>query len=367
MRWIFVVVIAIHGLIHLLGAAKGLGVADVPQLTTPIGRGMGIVWLSASLLMLASLAAWLAAPRLFWIAGAVALAVSELAIVTSWHDARFGTIANVVLVVAVVYSFLTVGPTSFRAEYEQAIRDGLAHPTGAAELVGDHDVARLPTPVQRYLHYVGAVRQPRVRNYRLRFVGRIRSGPDAPWMPFEAEQQSFVDPPARLFLMHASVKHLPVEAFHELVNGHATMRVRAAGAVTIVEAAGPVMDRSEAVTLFNDMCLLAPATLIDPTIRWEAVDERSARGYFTMAGQTISALLQFDEEGRLVDFISDDRAQLSPDGKSFTPLRFSTPVSRYGRFGSYRSVARAEARWHPPAGAFAYGDFEIVDAQLNVR
>ena len=47
------------------------------------------------------------------------------------------------------------------------------------------------------------------------------------------------------------------------------MQVKIAGAVEIADARGDVMDRSEAVTLFNDMCLLAPGTLLDPTIAWE--------------------------------------------------------------------------------------------------
>jgi hypothetical protein len=47
------------------------------------------------------------------------------------------------------------------------------------------------------------------------------------------------------------------------------MRVKALGVMPMVDATGNVMDRSEAVTLFNDMCLLAPATLVDaPVLVW---------------------------------------------------------------------------------------------------
>ena len=143
------------------------------------------------------------------------------------------------------------------------------------------DLAPLPEPVQRYLRATGVVGQPRVRNYRLRFRGRIRSGPDARWMPFEAEQQSFADQPTRLFLMRARMFALPVEVFHRRIGGRATMQVKIAGAIPMVDARGDVMDRSEAVTLFNDMCLLAPATLLDPAIAWEPVDARTVRARFT--------------------------------------------------------------------------------------
>ena len=45
MRWVFAGIIAVHGLIHLMGPAEAFGYADLPQLTQPISRGMGLVWL----------------------------------------------------------------------------------------------------------------------------------------------------------------------------------------------------------------------------------------------------------------------------------------------------------------------------------
>ena len=90
-------------------------------------------------------------------------------------------------------------------------------------------------------------------------------------MPFDAEQQRFVDQPTRLFLMRARMFGVvPVEAFHRLIDGHATMRVKVAGAIPMTNARGVEMDRAETVTLFNDMCLLVPGTLVDPGIVWES-------------------------------------------------------------------------------------------------
>jgi Family of unknown function (DUF6544) len=66
------------------------------------------------------------------------------------------------------------------------------------------------------------------------------------------------------------------------------------------------MDRSEAVTHFNDMCLLAPATLIDPRIAWEPVDAHTVRARYSGGAHTISATLVFGADGLLTNFISDD-------------------------------------------------------------
>jgi Family of unknown function (DUF6544) len=269
------------------------------------------------------------------------------------------------LLVVVVYGFMAEGPWSFRSEFRRDAAAGLARPL-AAPAVTESDIAALPAPLQRYLRTTGVVGHPRVQNYHLRFRGRIRSAPDAAWMPFVAEQHSFADEPTRLFFMRARMFGLPVFVFHRLADGHATMRVKIAGVVPIVDASGDEMDRSETVTLFNDMCLMAPGTLLDKHIVWEPVDSRTVRARFTNGTQTIAATLHFSDDGLLTNFVSDDRSRSSADGKIFTQLRFSTPVRDYRDFGEARLAAHGEARWLLPDGEFTYGEFDLVSASYNM-
>ena len=91
------------------------------------------------------------------------------------------------------------------------------------------------------------------------------------------------------------------------------------------------MDRSESVTMFNDMCLLAPGTLLDRSIVWTPIDARSAQAQFTHGANQITATLFFDDDGRLTNFMSDDRSRSSPDGRTFTNLRFSRQCATTGR------------------------------------
>lgn len=46
-RWGVIVLLTVHGLIHLLGTAKGFGWAEVAALKGPIGTGAALVWLLA--------------------------------------------------------------------------------------------------------------------------------------------------------------------------------------------------------------------------------------------------------------------------------------------------------------------------------
>ncbi|MBK8953410.1 MAG: hypothetical protein IPM85_15270 [Chitinophagaceae bacterium] len=47
---------------------------------------------------------------------------------------------------------------------------------------------------------------------------------------------------------------------------------------------GPEMDTAETVTMLNDMCCMAPATLIDKRITWEQADSHKAKAIFQTMG-----------------------------------------------------------------------------------
>jgi hypothetical protein len=358
--------LAAHGLIHFLGFAKAFQLADLPQLTQPISPLAGALWFGSALLFLAAAGSLSisARPR-WWAIAACALVISLVVIFISWNDAKFGLLPNLAVLAAIVFGFLTQGPTSLRAEYDRDTDRGLARPVESRPIT-EADLAHLPEPVQRYLRTSGVVGLPRVHNFYARMHGRIRSGRDARWMPFSAEQYNFVDEPARLFYLNASMYVVPVQGYHRYVGSSATMRVKAAGLVRVVDAAGDEMNSAETVTMFNDMCVLAPVTLIDPAIAWEPVDRRTARAAFTNAGRTIRAELAFNEAGELVDFRSDDRYQTAPDGSGARRVRWSTPIGEYRAFGPVRLASRGEGRWHEPEGEYAYIELTVDDVRYNV-
>jgi hypothetical protein len=140
------------------------------------------------------------------------------------------------------------------------------------------------------------------------------------------------------------------------------MQVRLTSRLEIVHASSPEMDQAETVTLLNDLCVLAPAALVDEPIDWEPIDDRRARARFSDAGHTVQAELPFNEDHELVDFVSDDRLAASSDGCGFTPQRWSTPVNGYRSVAGRRVGTLGLGRWHPAdAASFDYLEFRLED------
>jgi hypothetical protein len=105
-KLLFLLVVVGHGLIHLMGPAKAFGLAELPQLTQPISKAMAMVWLLAAAALLATAGTILLWPRWWWAVATVAAAVSQAAILSSWSDAKYGTIANVAVLVGAVFGYL---------------------------------------------------------------------------------------------------------------------------------------------------------------------------------------------------------------------------------------------------------------------
>jgi CBS domain-containing protein len=368
-RWLIVGLVVLHGLIHGLGAAKGLGWATVPQLSDPIDPVAGVWWLAAGVAVLAAgVLVAVAAAEWWMVAGAAAL-LSQAVILTAWSDAKAGTAANAVLLLVAVYGFASYGPGSFEEQYRQraaaALSDVASRPGG---LVTDADLAGLPAPVAAYVRQSGAVGQPRVRSFAAEVHGRIRAGADKPWMPFTARQvNTYGASPQRLFLMRARMRGLPVAVFHAYGDATATMRGKLLSLVPVVDASGPEMDRGETVTVFNDLVVLAPAALVDAPIRWEQVDHRRVRGVFTNGDIEVAATLVFNDSHKLLDFVSDDRLRASTDGTSFTKQRWSTPLGRYRTLHGRTVATHGDGRWDAPEpeGEFTYVEFEVDDITYN--
>jgi hypothetical protein len=354
-----------HGLVHLLGVVKAFGLAEVPQLDQPIPPVAGAGWLAAALLCVSAAAMLLVCPRWWWAVGAAAVLISQTVIFGSWADAGAGTIVNVVLLVAIVHGFAAQGPLSLHSEFDQHLKRVWPATRSSQQVVAESDLASLPAPVQRYLRRCDVIGRPPVSDFRATWTGRIRSDPGSAWMTFTADQLDIVDTPRRFFLMNARMKGLPVDVLHVFDDGGATMRVRLLSVRSMVDAKGSTLTRAETVTLFNDICCYAPSALISSDICWDPIDACSATARFTLGTNTVAAELRFDNDGDLVDFCSDDRSATSEDGHIYTPLRWSTPLHDYARVGAARVPTRAEVRWHPAAGAWTYGEFELTSLAYN--
>jgi hypothetical protein len=225
------------------------------------------------------------------------------------------------------------------------------------------DLEGLPDPVRRYIQRSGAVGRPRPQNMRVVMDATMYRKPGQP-MRARSVQYTFFDQPTRLFLMDARMFGLPVRALHVYRQAQATFTVRVASTVNMVNLRGQEISATETVTVLNDMCLMAPGSLVDPRLAWDSADDRSATVTFTNGLHVVTAILEFNDSDELVDFWSDDRPDSSTG--TFVPMRWSTPVSEYRDLDGRHVLHRGGAVYHRPDGPFTYGEFTMRSIQYDL-
>lgn len=237
--------------------------------------------------------------------------------------------------------------------------------SGTSEILTENDMQHLPEPVKKYIRYAGFVGKEKISNVFLKASGQIRSSEKSGWMQFTSEQYNFFENPFRAFYIRAVKMGVPAVGLHLCKNETATMVIKLLNLFTVVDAKGPEMNQAETVTVLNDMCFMAPGSLISKNITWETIDASQVKATFTNGQITVSAILTFDEEGKLMNFLSFDR--FDTDGKTYTNLPWETPVTEYRTVNGYRLPSKADVIYKRPEGDFCYLEFRLEEIKYNVK
>lgn len=275
-------------------------------------------------------------------------------------------IITVILVLGASLLTILIYTRGLKTRYDAAVaRENTATPEMPGK-IGEAEMAHLPAIVKKYLTVTRFTGSDKIRNFRLTWDGALRSDAESPWMSATMHQENFFHDYSRDFYLTAFMKGLPVSVWHSYHNQAATMQVKILSLFPVVDLRGENLTTTETVTLFNDMCLMAPGALIDKRISWKELSPLRVQGTLTNGAYRVNAELVFNDKGELTDFISDDRSYLTPEN-ILRRERWSTPISDYKDFAGKRLASRGEAIWHLKEGAYAYGKFRLVGIEYNVR
>ena len=363
LKYIFIIITCLHGLIHFMGFSKAFGYGNITQLTKEISKPLGILWFITGLLFIICVILYLFKKDTWAYFALIAVVFSQILIFNNWQDAKFGTIANVVVLVVSIIGLFEI---KFKNEYKNEVKIALEQSRNipTAKLT-EAEIANLPEPVRKYIRYTGCIGKPKVNNFRVDFSGKIRDHKKPVWMELSSEQYNFIKTPTRLFYLDAIMKYMPVAGFHCFKNGKAFIDIRLLSIFKVEYQEGDKMDISETVTFFNDMCCMAPASLIDKRIEWLAVEGNKVKASFTSNEITISAWLYFNEKGELVNFVSEDRYAIGENG-TIVQHKWSTPLRDYKDIHGYKLASYAETIYTYPEGDFTYATFTLKNIGYNL-
>jgi len=368
MKYILAFIIFLHGAIHLLGFLKAFDIMELEQLTLPISKTAGVFWFIAFLLFMATGISFIVGLDWWSYLAITAIILSTILIIPVWSDAKFGSIANgIVFIYAMIFLFGLTGCKSVEGKYISKVKTEFQHqPLAPEEILNESDMAHLPLPVQKYIKYTGAIGKSKPQNMCIEFDAQMFKKPGAKPMKAVSKQYNFFGNYSRLFLMKGSMFFVPFRAYHVYKNQEATFKVRVANLFNIVDVSGQQLTTAETVTLLNDLCIFAPAVLIDKRIKWQEIDSLSTKVSIENGSFNVSAILYFNAKGELINFVSDDRSALQDDG-TLRKARWSTPIKDYREIDGRKIPTYGETTYNYPEGDFTYGIFRLKSIQYNCK
>jgi len=352
MKIAYIIIVVLHGLIHLLGPAKAMGWAENAPLSAPISRPMGLLWLVAAMCTLgyALLFGWKVSAA--WMLGLVAVILSQALLMMYWSDAKFGTIINLLMLIVVLFSY---GEWQFQRQakqYEKTLLEGMEAPAQ-----GLSDTSHLPPPVKTWLARSGALDKPTMTMGEIRQRIQLKTAVEQDnYYPATAHQLTRIDSPG--FLWQVEVKMNPLlwmRGRDSYQAGKGSMNIWLNSLIPVVREVGPKIDEGAMQRFLGEMVWF-PQQALQPYIEWEAIDAKSARATMTWGGISASGVFTFEKNG---DFMRFEALRYYGADKDGERIPWILTVQDYEVFEGVRVPSKLEASWELDSGHWTWLKMEV--------
>lgn len=363
-RIAFVIIIGLHGLIHLLGFAKAFGLAEIRELTQLVSKPMGALWLLSAVLFLATGLVYTTGSSHWWLLGIAATLISQVLIAYFWKDAKFGTLPNVLilLVSVIAYADFSIAKT-VRTEVDHVLTQ-MDHST--SEVITERTIADLPMPVQKWLRHSGMIGKQDIHSVRLTQKALMKMKPDQKeWSHAEAEQYFTTHPPASIWTVRLQMMpFVEVVGRDKFQEGKGEMLIKILSLLPIVNSKNNDKTNMGTLQRYLGEIVWFPSAATSPYIVWEGIDDLSAKATMTYEGTTGSGTFYFDENGSFKKFSAlrymggDDDAQLK---------EWIIEVSESGIRNGVRIPTKMTATWKLDKGDWTWLQLELTEISYNVQ
>jgi hypothetical protein len=178
------------------------------------------------------------------------------------------------------------------------------------QIYNQKEIEGLPEPVQRFFRTVIKDGQAIVAAVKLSQQGLFNmSETEAKWSPFTATQLAITQRPG--FDWDARIQMAPgLNAFvHDTyLLGEGSLHASLLGLFTVADVRGtPEANQGELLRFFAEATWYPTALLPSQGVRWDAIDDTSARATLTDGATTISLVFQFNAEGAIATMRAEAR------------------------------------------------------------
>lgn len=361
MKIIFLIIVFFHGLIHLPGFIKGFELKEVRGLILPVSKSMGLFWMAATVLFILYGTLFSANSKYAWFVGFMAVAISQTLIIIYWKDAKFGTIANFLILIVVFTSF---GYNNFQRQIQNE-KNQLLNQNEVVEnkIIDENDIQNLPKPVKNWLRSSGMPGQPFIHIGKVTQKAEMKMKPEQDnWMNATAIQYTTIDNPA--FIWSVDVKMNGIINFQgrdKFDAGKGEMLIKMNSLINVVNEKGEKLDEGALQRYLGEMVWF-PSLALSPYITWEQINDNTAKATMTYKGTTGNGTFHFNENGDVTMFSALRYKDNVPEARR---IDWIMNITDYKTFEKIKVPSKMTSTWKLDNGDWTWLKLEVTDLKYN--
>lgn len=363
MRIALGILMAIHGLIHLIGFLKAFGLSEFNAIHQPISKTFGIVWLVASVIIFITLLLFLFDHNYWWLSALLGILTSQILIFTYWSDTKFGTVVNIIMLGVVLLAYAKISfhdKIALERKKLFEISKSMNNPVITTESISD-----LPEIVQKWLTTSGAVGMKPISNvYLVQDLQLKLKTEQENWYHGTAEQYFSVNPPAFNWNINTTMNSfLGVVGRDKLENGNGQMTIKLLSLITVANAKDS--DKIDQATLQRYLAEIVwfPTASLSEYVTWEGIDENSAKATLTINNQKGSGIFHFDDTGNFQKFT----ALRFKDIKDKEPSLWTVTALQTSIRNAVNIPTEVKVEWELETGNWTWLKLKIKEIAYNVE
>ena len=219
----------------------------------------------------------------------------------------------------------------------------------------EHELEGLPAPVMRYFRTVLEDGQPIISAATVEHTGTFNlKQPGEQWIPFTSRQRVVTRRPG--FVWNARMAIVPgiaVYVHDAYVCGEGILHPAILGLFSLAEQVeARVLAQGEFVRFFAETAWYPTALLSSQGVRWDAVDDRSAKATMVDGSLSVVMLVTFDEANLIESVRVEARAAVV--GKTIVMTPWEARMSNYQERDGMLIPLTGEASWLSSEGRAPY-------------
>jgi hypothetical protein len=361
MKVAFLIIVLLHGIIHLLGFVKGFELKEVRELTLPISKPAGIVWLTTAILVLTYGALYLLNYKYAWLVGIVAVVFSQVLVLMFWKDAKVGTIPNLIILTVSIISF---GYYNFQKVIQEETAQLLNNNVNAENrTLNEGDLINLPDPVKNWLRKSGALGKPFISYGKVTQIAEMQMKPDQDnWLTAKAIQYTTIDNPAFIWAVDVKMNGLlNFQGRDKFEDGKGEMLIKLNSVFNIVNERGDKLDEGTLQRYIGEMVWF-PSLALSPYISWEQIDGNTAKATMSYKGTTGSGTFYINSNGDVTKFSALRFKGNETDAKRH---HWEMNILDYKTFEGIKVPSKMTSTWKLDDGDWTWLKMEVTDIKYN--